>query len=206
MKNIFLAAAVATLSFGTSAGAAPVQWTVADGGNDHWYEIVWPRLGVITWNTAKELASSMSHMGQTGYLATVGSQAEQDFLNELNMTFTASSSSHSGTYVRAWLGGTDQEQEGDWKWANGESLTYTNWQNNQPNNWINPYTGEDQDYMVGWWRGDQWNDCQSRTCNIHKFVVEYDAPPSQVPVPASLPLAAAGFGIMGWVARRRKSA
>ena len=40
---------------------------------------------------------------------------------------------HSGT-TRFWLGGTDEEVEGDWKWANGSKIDMTqNWAPNKPN-------------------------------------------------------------------------
>ena len=61
---------------------------------------------------------------------------------------------------------------------------------------------------MGWYSGDKWNDSWNNPIpGIQKYVVEYDAPPiSNVPVPASLPLAAAGFGIFGLIARRRRKA
>ena len=77
MTKSFLASAVLALGLASQANAAPVQWSVADGGNDHWYEVVWLGIGQITWNTANSSATSSSHLGQTGYLATITSAAEQ---------------------------------------------------------------------------------------------------------------------------------
>jgi len=33
-----------------------------------------------------------------------------------------------------WLGGTDEKQEGTWKWVDGTPLSYTNWLDGEPNN------------------------------------------------------------------------
>lgn len=201
-KKSFTAAilAPAALVFGltTSAQALPFQWTAASGGNDHWYEIIWENVGAITWNQANNFAQGRSHLGQTGYLASITSAAEQAFANFVNNAFTTASPNHSGTYVRAWLGGNDIANEGAWEWTSGESFSYTNWNFREPNN----YRGEDN--LVGWWSGDGWNDC-SGTCGTYKYLIEYDNAPAPVPVPASLPLLVAGFGALRLLRRRKKS-
>uniref|UniRef100_A0A672FLE1 C-type lectin domain-containing protein n=1 Tax=Salarias fasciatus TaxID=181472 RepID=A0A672FLE1_SALFA len=35
----------------------------------------------------------------------------------------------------SWIGLNDREQEGTWKWVNGAPLTFTFWDDNQPDNW-----------------------------------------------------------------------
>jgi hypothetical protein len=35
---------------------------------------------------------------------------------------------------QAWLGGTDQQQEGQWRWLNGAPLEYTRWNTGRPDN------------------------------------------------------------------------
>ena len=199
MIRSILASAALACGLAAPVSAAPVQWTSASGGNDHWYEVIWLRIGEISWSYAKAAAEARTHLGQSGYLATITSGAEQSFLNSLNAAYTASSPYHSGTYVRAWLGGHDSTTEGTWEWVTGEAFSYTNWAGGEPND----YRGEDA--LVGWWSGSKWNDCDNY-CGIHKFVVEFDNLPSEVPLPASLPLAAAGFGVLGWLGRRRKKA
>ncbi len=193
MKKLLATAAVA-IGLAAPAAAAPMQWA----SNGHYYEVIWAHAS-ITWNQAKNLAGSLSHLGQTGYLATITSAAEQTFVDGVNAAFAASSSHHHGTYVQAWLGGNDIAQEGTWTWNTGEAFSYTNWAGGEPNN----YYGED--HLLGWWSGNRWNDCDG-TCNgVQKFVVEYNSAPSQVPVPASLPLALGAFGLAGLIARRRKN-
>jgi hypothetical protein len=204
MKTSFAAATLLILGLSTPAVAAPVQWTTAAGGNDHWYEVVWPNTGPLSWSTANSLAQSSTNLGQSGYLATITSAAEQIFLNTLNSAFALASSAHHGEYVRAWLGGSDAADEGEWEWGTGEAFTYTNWAPGQPNDWGTL----GQDHLSGWYNGDQWNDCRDYTgsCGIYKYVVEYDSAtvPSPVPVPATLPLVIAGLGALTFFGRRRK--
>ena len=41
----------------------------------------------------------------------------------------------SGSDLTTWMGGTDKDQEGLWKWSSGQTWGYTNWvQNSEPNN------------------------------------------------------------------------
>ena len=34
-----------------------------------------------------------------------------------------------------WIGGTDQEQEGNWKWSDGSPFNFTKWGNGQPDDY-----------------------------------------------------------------------
>ncbi len=185
-KKLTVAAALLAMSAGT-ASAAPMQWTSASGGNDNWYELIIVP-GGMAWTAAFVAATSSTFMGSSGYLATITSQGEQDFLNSLN----------PGN-VNAWLGGTDLNTEGTWEWATGEAFSYTNWAPGEPNDF-----GGNEDYVFGWWVGDQWNDVGNGY--QASYVVEYDAAVSAVPLPAGLPLVLGGLGILGFAARRRKKA
>ena len=67
---------------------------------------------VTSWEQAKQYCQA-----QGGYLATITSQAENDFL---------SSYIHQKGLDEAYFG-LSRETE-DWEWANGEELAYTNWE------------------------------------------------------------------------------
>ena len=64
----------AALSFISRIQAAPVQWDAGSGGNGHYYEAVQVPDGV-SWTAASALAN-----GAGGYLATITSEAENNFV------------------------------------------------------------------------------------------------------------------------------
>jgi PEP-CTERM motif len=112
------------------ARAQPVQWSSASGGNNHYYEFVQvadPYTGTNnSWATAKAAADATVFNGMTGYLATITSQGENDFVASLVLgTFSQ--------FEGAWLGGKAPEGWLDGP-ENGQSFTYTNWGGMEPNN------------------------------------------------------------------------
>lgn len=63
-----------------------------------------------------------------GYLATITTQTENDFVwNNL-----ASQSPNSGG---TWLGATNDKTTGAYQWITGEAWNYANWNTGEPNNW-----------------------------------------------------------------------
>ncbi|MES2389685.1 MAG: lectin-like protein, partial [Bacteroidota bacterium] len=76
--------------------------------NGHTYYV---SVGQRTWNNAKVYAESLG-----GHLATISNAGENSFISSIR---------HST--VSVWIGGTDELQEGVWKWTTGEPFTYTNW-------------------------------------------------------------------------------
>jgi len=63
----------------------------------------------VSWHVAKWACEAMG-----GYLACVESKEEDQFINQLC------------NGKDAWLGGTDEEWEGDWRWVNGAPMKYKN--------------------------------------------------------------------------------
>jgi beta-lactamase regulating signal transducer with metallopeptidase domain len=96
--------------------------------NGHYYERVKGKH--VTWEQAKTIAESRTYQDMQGYLATVTSKEENDFL------FL-----QWGQAGSAWMGASDAEQEGNWKWvtgpeagtvfwigdADGKAVGYHNW-------------------------------------------------------------------------------
>jgi hypothetical protein len=92
-----------------------------------------------TWQQAQAQAQSVG-----GNLVTINSQAEQDWLIS---TF--------GSSEQLWIGLTDQVTEGQFKWASGETSTYTNWYAGQPDN--GGPNGEDY-VVLNYGSAGKWND------------------------------------------------
>lgn len=186
MKKFGIGIGLVCALWAGGATAAPVQWTGV-GANNHWYEIVdTPSF----WDGAFSGAASMTYDGMTGYLATITSAGEQDFLNSI----------HDG-HGTLWLGGSDAATEGAWFWVTEPGgpipFTYTNWNPGEPNNY------GDEDYLHGWY-GAAWNDIYPGFAS--GYLVEYSSNPSAVPLPATLPLLVAGLGALGFGLRRRQKA
>lgn len=111
----------------------------------------------VTWQQARANALAMSYLGLQGYLATPNTQAEFEFLRK---------KSQGNSF---WLGISDLEQEGCWKYADGPEANrafyavpgtpncaptsgYTNWNSGEPNN---AYNGENWGMALS---NGLWND------------------------------------------------
>ena len=70
-----------------------------------------------TWDEAKSYCENLG-----GHLATSTSAEKNDFLRSI-----------SGTSA-TWLGGTDDNSEGNQEWITGEEWDYTNWYSGEPSN------------------------------------------------------------------------
>jgi hypothetical protein len=134
-----LASLCLSLAFALSAIGAPVQWTSASGGNDHWYEFIFSQAG-INFNNAFAAATGASYLGLPGYLATVTSQAEQNFLigqaiypagaNGVEISdagVIGGVVSVAGFRALAWLGAAETSIEGTFQWINGPEAGLVFW-------------------------------------------------------------------------------
>ena len=153
------------------ANAVPIQWTAGGGGNDHWYELVRSQ---VSWTAAESAAGSATYLGLDGHLATITSEAENTFIRD-----------SIAINELAWIGLTDQDSEGSFEWVTGETVSYSNWNSGEPNNFggIEHYAE-----FIGFFGSDrgEWNDLSDLSGGGRFYVVEYEA--VSVPEPGTLAL------------------
>ncbi|MEN2415557.1 Ig-like domain-containing protein [Flavobacterium mesophilum] len=181
---------VFTNSSATASGTRTFSITIGNANylpsTQHFYLFV-PSIG-ITWTSARDAAAASIYYGLKGYLATILSADEAKLIGE----------QASGT---GWIGGSDAEAEGIWKWvtgpeagtifwngaANGSTPNFAFWNSGEPNN------QGDEDYahitQPGIGVRGSWNDL-SNTGSLTSgdayqpkgYVVEYGGSAGEAPL------------------------
>lgn len=172
-------AALATLTYTRmSAGTDELEVSLVEPGevffseNGHLYEYI---SSVTTWQAANTAASSLTRYGASGYLATITSETENDFVSDRLLG-------------AGWMGASDAGSEGDWKWVTGPetgtsfwsgtaggsavSGRYENWNTGEPNE---SGSGEDCGQFLSGASGE-WNDLPCTVTTLAGYVVEFGAP------------------------------
>ena len=147
----------------------------------HFYEFI--SRSNITWINAKTEAESLNYYGLKGYLATITSAEEAKLSGEQ-------------ATGQGWIGGSDAEKEGTWKWVtgpekgksfwiggingttNGTDINppYSFWSSNEPNDWPNPGVPGEENYAHVYSDG-KWNDYPNSNSSITGYIVEYGGMP-----------------------------
>ena len=116
-----------------------------------------------TWEQAEEYCKSLG-----GHLASINSDRENQMVYDIMRAFGQSN---------AYFGLTDAGHEGDWRWANGAPLSYTNWAPGEPNNEYG------REHYAMFWQGKpayQWNDAEfnrGKFQGMNAFICEWDVDP-----------------------------
>lgn len=149
---------------------------------DHFYRFIAQES--ISWSSARVQAGSaaMKYYGLQGYLATIRSKEEQDFI----LTKTR------GT---GWIGASDEEVEGTWRWvegpdkgvvfwkgnSNGKPVNgeYSNWRYDEPNN----QGGENYAHIMYSINKGYWNDLPNAGSDVDGYIpqgylIEYGGMPA----------------------------
>ncbi|XP_041036069.1 C-type lectin domain family 17, member A-like [Carcharodon carcharias] len=134
-----------------SESLCPSGWKIH---NQHCYRF---STDTVNWDSAKQLCES-----QTSHLIIINTEQEQNFI----MKYLENK---PGGY---WIGLTDGESEGNWKWVDGTPVSFTQWDQGEPNNW------NDNENCASI-RASGWNDyiCSDR----FRFICETRALPSVEP-------------------------
>ncbi|HEX2605736.1 MAG TPA: lectin-like protein [Flavisolibacter sp.] len=157
---------------------------LVSGSNGHFYEVVTP---ATTWATAKTNAAARSYLGLQGYLATITSQTENDFIQQKLTADGWIGASDAFGDINAATGATtyaaQTNSEGKWYWVTGPEkgtqfsnnnspsttqLTYMNWNTGEPNN-----SGSNENYAQIFSSGatGKWNDLSG--AGSLAYIVEY---------------------------------
>ncbi len=214
------------------AGAAGVasgdtgwhQWTIASGGNDHWYDAVSVNY-TVQWTQANAIAQASAV-----YLCSIANQAEQDFVVGL----TGGTSNPDYWYHPQYAGWTNDHTYGpwigllqdpqdmghiqdNWTWVTGESLSFTNWApgpffspgNANPNQFYGAFAKIYGSTQVNWINVNNDPTLSSGGANvgpndhpIHSFILESNTNPT--PEPSTI--AGIGFGVVVFLSRKRLQA
>ena len=137
------AVAIETVSGGaTLLAPRTAQVTLLDNDTPVIYEFRGNRYQLTneaqTWGEVQAKALALG-----GNLVTINSAEEEQWLKQ---TF--------GTTEGFWTGLNDQTREGNFEWASGQPLTYTNWASRQPNN----NEGNEDYVQINFGSSAQWND------------------------------------------------
>ncbi|MCI6189283.1 MAG: GBS Bsp-like repeat-containing protein, partial [Clostridium sp.] len=105
----------------------------------------------LKWHEAKEICEQMG-----GHLMTITESWEQDIAKDFSNKYGSN----------LYIGATDEEEEGNWKWVTGENFDYTQWAVGEPNN-----DGNGEDYL-GLFQNGLWNDFSD---NYFRYILEIDS-------------------------------
>ena len=171
-----------TMTLADRSQAAPVKWSQ----NGHFYDII-AVPGGITWADAQADA-----IARGGYLATIQSAAENDFIfqnlvnNPAYWSFNFSppySNQAAGPWIGAFQPPGSPEPAGGWQWVHNDGLlvnTYANWLPAEPSNSGGLESAAlfyDNDNSDPPKITSQWNDWRQDEL-APSYVIEFDVEPS----------------------------
>jgi hypothetical protein len=200
-----------------------------DSSNGHIYELAYGAL--VNWQTAYTQASQHTLAGVSGYLVTITSADENAFIYSILKPtgvayYNIPNGDPSAFSGEIFIGASDNEQEGVWKWVSGPEAGTQFWSGlgyggvsvgGLYSNWFPPYL----DNLGGSDGNANWAEIMAPGCDALRaaeacgkwgdvpvdqlgyYLVEYSGP---VNVPAPATAALLGLGLVGISTARRKRA
>lgn len=166
MRTVSVFCVFISVLFALPSRATLVRWS----GNGHCYEARLRPAG-IKWASAQTECVT-----DGGYLATITSQAENDFVFALisgnpSFWFIDSSGNGEGPWLGGFQPGGSPEPGGNWQWdRTGEPFSFANWAVFQPDN-----AGGAEDRINFWAAGTligpQWNDL-AEVVEVQSYILE----------------------------------
>lgn len=161
MKRYGILMILGLMTLSLAAQAEPIQW----GVNGHYYEYVDE---LVTWEEAMAFAESRSYNGNPGYLVTLTSLEENEFVY-----YNVLGGDAPAPWGDPWIGGyqnsSQSAPEDNWHWVTEEPWEWTNWAPWEPNDWDEEYGEMYLQFTpggAGW-----WNDHHS--LNPKPMIIEY---------------------------------
>ena len=159
--------------------------------NGHAYLFVYAQ--DITWSEANAAASKSCFNGKQGYLVTITSAAENEFVTKISKRYIADK--NECKYQSAWIGASDGDEEGSFKWVTGPEAglqfwsggqpgapvggNYSNWRNGVPDN-ATPPGNENYVHFDPYPANGTWNDLPNNpvvtpgtASVVSGYVIEY---------------------------------
>ena len=156
--------------------AGTVQWLISSGGNGHYYEVF------VDTNAPTWLEKYNHAISQGGYLATITSAAENEFVFSISKSSTYWYTDRFGIFRGPTLGGIQQpsssEPLGGWGWVTSEPFNFAAWASGQPNN-ASRYGNQDR---IEFWNqnsiSSSWQDVSQTALEPGiSWIVEYEQNP-----------------------------
>lgn len=152
--------------------------------NNHFYQYI---AGSLTWTAAKAGAASKNYYGLTGYLATITSLSENQFIQQKLATSGWIGASDNYTVINTATGTSYIDQsatEGKFYWVTGPeagtlfstgnnspvtaSGQFSNWNSGEPNNWAGA------EHYVALYTNGAWNDgSDAGDVSTSGYIIEY---------------------------------
>jgi len=169
----FVALVVLSLATVPGARAAVLAGPITNAANGHLYYL----LSRNTWT-----ASEAEARGLGGHLVTINDAAENQWVLDTFLPLMTGVSD-----ARLWIGLNDAANEGQFVWASGEPVTFTNWYPGEPNNLVGVEHYAAIIHLIFAPPDGRWNDISDLVVNPHILtlgIVEVSLSPVAATQPA----------------------